>query len=120
MGEVMEFPNTLTEFLEQYGFYDELEVYTNGSLLIPAFRAEQAYNHYCAQRLEDLRRDCAQLEQLCRDMYESLDNYSANVEAFIDQPVKRMSKECAEVTHSDVLDYYRRMDALGLLEGGEK
>ena len=84
---------------------------------------EESYRKMWLMEVKHGHEQCSriiELEQLCRDMYKSLDNYSANIEAFIDQPVKRMSKECAEATHSDVLDYSKRMDALGLLEGGDK
>lgn len=41
MGDCMEFPNTIKEFINQYSFKDEKEIYTNGSELIPVFRVMQ-------------------------------------------------------------------------------
>lgn len=46
MGDCMEFPNTIKEFINQYSFKDEKEIYTNGSELIPVFRVMQAIEHY--------------------------------------------------------------------------
>lgn len=45
-GEMMQFPNNMKQFLDQYSFLDRERIYTNGSLLIPTFRAEQALEHY--------------------------------------------------------------------------
>ena len=45
MCEKMEFPETFDEFAEQYGFKDEKQIYTNGTELIPVFRAKQWIEH---------------------------------------------------------------------------
>ena len=45
-GEKMNFPISPYEFLLDYSIKDEKEVYTNGALLIPTFRAKQAFEHY--------------------------------------------------------------------------
>jgi hypothetical protein len=42
----MMFPNSWGEFVEDYSFKDEEEVYTNGTILIPVFRVEQMIEHY--------------------------------------------------------------------------
>ena len=42
----MKFPDTIEEFLEQYGFIDKERIYTNGSELIPVFRVKQAFEYY--------------------------------------------------------------------------
>lgn len=46
MADVMEFPKTMQEFVESYSFIDIDEVYTNGCMLVPTFRVEQAIEHY--------------------------------------------------------------------------
>lgn len=46
MADVMEFPRTMQEFVESYSFIDIDEVYTNGCMLVPTFRVEQAIEHY--------------------------------------------------------------------------
>lgn len=43
MGEMMTFPETIQEFLEQYKIVDTEQVYTNGVELIPIFRVLQWY-----------------------------------------------------------------------------
>ena len=45
-GEMMQFPNNMKQFLDKYSFLDRERIYTNGSLLIPTFRAEQALEYY--------------------------------------------------------------------------
>lgn len=49
MGEMMSFPETFKEFIDEYSFKDKEEIYTNGSDLIPVFRVEQAWNYYTNQ-----------------------------------------------------------------------
>ena len=39
--EVMIFPKTLDEFIKEYSFIDNKEIYTNGSELIQVFRIKQ-------------------------------------------------------------------------------
>lgn len=46
MADRMEFPKTMQEFVESYSFIDIDEVYTNGCMLLPTFRVEQAIEHY--------------------------------------------------------------------------
>ncbi|OUQ69591.1 hypothetical protein B5E53_02295 [Eubacterium sp. An11] len=46
MGDMMSFPETPEEFLEQYSFVDKKEEYTNGAELIPVFRIKQMFEHY--------------------------------------------------------------------------
>ena len=45
MAQMMTFPKTFDEFVEEYGFVDEKEVYTNGSELIQVFRVKQWLEH---------------------------------------------------------------------------
>lgn len=45
MGDVMIFPETAEEFMEQYKIIDSEQVYTNGSELIPIFRMKQWLEH---------------------------------------------------------------------------
>lgn len=46
MGDVMNFPERIEDFIEQYSFRDDEGTYTNGSKLIPVFRVKQAIEHY--------------------------------------------------------------------------
>ena len=41
MGEVMTFPKTVDEFMEEYKIIDSEEVYTNGAELVPILRMKQ-------------------------------------------------------------------------------
>ena len=53
IGEMMDFTKTWEEFVEYYGFRDKEQVYTNGSVLIPAFRVEQWLEHIKNRRAAD-------------------------------------------------------------------
>lgn len=41
MGEIMQFPETVEEFMQQYKITDSKQIYTNGTELVPIFRMEQ-------------------------------------------------------------------------------
>ena len=41
MADMMAFPRTLDEFMEQYKIVDTEQVYTNGTDLVPIFRIKQ-------------------------------------------------------------------------------
>ena len=45
MCDVMMFPDTAEEFIEQYKIVDTDQVYTNGAELIPIFRMKQWLEH---------------------------------------------------------------------------
>ena len=51
MTVCMEFPKTIIEFLHDYSFKDEEEIYTNGSELIQVFRVIQALEYYAPKLL---------------------------------------------------------------------
>ena len=45
-GEMMNFPDTAEEFMEQYKIVDSEEVYTNGAELVPIFRMKQWFEQH--------------------------------------------------------------------------
>ena len=45
MCDVMSFPATVDEFMEQYKIVDREEVYTNGAEMVPIFRMKQWFEH---------------------------------------------------------------------------
>lgn len=48
MDEMMQFPNTVEEFMEKYKIVDKEQVYTNGAELVPMFRMKQWFiSHPC-------------------------------------------------------------------------
>lgn len=51
MADMMSFPKTIKEFIDDYSFFDEEQIYTNGSQLIPVFRIYQALEHYAPELL---------------------------------------------------------------------
>ena len=54
MAECMTFPEYISDFLNEYGFNDSEQVYTNGSELIQVFRVLQALEHYAPELVENL------------------------------------------------------------------
>ena len=53
MCDAMNFPKTIKEFIQEYQFTDEEQIYTNGSKLIQVFRIMQALEHYAPELLEE-------------------------------------------------------------------
>lgn len=49
-GEVMTFPDSVEEFMEQYKIVDSEQVYTNGAELVPIFRMRQWFDHLDGSR----------------------------------------------------------------------
>lgn len=49
MADMMTFPDTVEEFMEEYKLVDTEQVYTNGTELIPIFRMKQWFEHEKAQ-----------------------------------------------------------------------
>ena len=45
MGDMMTFPETVEEFMEQYKITDTEHVYTNGVEMVPIFRMKQWFDH---------------------------------------------------------------------------
>ena len=45
MADMMTFPNTVEEFMEQYKITDIEQIYTNGAELVPIFRMKQWFDH---------------------------------------------------------------------------
>lgn len=48
MDDMMQFPKTVEEFMEQYKIVDAEQIYTNGAELVPIFRMKQWFiSHPC-------------------------------------------------------------------------
>lgn len=45
MADMMAFPDTVEEFMEQYKIVDTQCAYTNGTELVPIFRMKQWFEH---------------------------------------------------------------------------
>ena len=45
MDDMMTFPETVEEFMEQYKITDTEKIYTNGTDLVPIFRMKQWFEH---------------------------------------------------------------------------
>lgn len=61
MGEMMQFPKTVEEFMQQYKLTDTQQVYTNGTELVPISRMKQWFEAHkqrwipCSERMPDLK-----------------------------------------------------------------
>lgn len=44
-GDIMEFPETVEEFMEEYKMVDKHEIYSNGTEYVPIFRMKQWFEH---------------------------------------------------------------------------
>lgn len=61
MGEIMQFPETVEEFMQQYKITDTQQVYTNGTELVPIYRMKQWLEAHkqrwipCSERMPDLK-----------------------------------------------------------------
>lgn len=59
MGEIMQFPENVEEFMQQYKITDTQQVYTNGTELVPIFRMKQWFEAHkrrwipCSERLPE-------------------------------------------------------------------
>ena len=63
MADMMTFPNTVEEFMEQYKIVDTEKIYTNGADLVPIFRMMQWLEHVSA--MDTISRRAA-IDALCR------------------------------------------------------
>ncbi len=53
MADIMDFPKTINEVIDNYSFFDKEQIYTNGGRLIPVFRIYQALEHYGPELLDN-------------------------------------------------------------------
>lgn len=51
MGDMMTFPASVEEFMEQYKMTDTEHVYSNGTEYVPIYRMKQWFEHCCNQQL---------------------------------------------------------------------
>ena len=65
MTDMMTFPDTVEEFMEQYKITDTERIYTNGAELVPIFRMRQWFDHKpethwipCSERLPEEGQKC--------------------------------------------------------------
>ena len=67
MGEIMQFPETVEEFMQQYKITDTQQVYTNGTELVPISRMKQWFEAHnqrwipCSERLPEICTDASYL-----------------------------------------------------------
>lgn len=67
MGEIMQFPETVEGFMQQYKITDTQQVYTNGAELVPIFRMQQWFEAHkqrwipCSERLPEVCKDTSYL-----------------------------------------------------------
>ena len=107
MSEEMKFPDTLDEFIKQYSFIDEEQIYTNGSELIQTFRIKQWEEHK-KQEIQSLKK---QLEEFRLDIingepYIKLKTVTNQQKEFIEYMNKTIEElECDDVGDEEMKGY---------------
>lgn len=57
MGDMMTFPATVEEFMEQYKMTDYEKVYSNGTEFVPIYRMRQWFDHVNQHGCSTVRMD---------------------------------------------------------------
>ena len=65
MDDMMTFPATVEEFMEQYKIVDTEKIYTNGADLVPTFRMMQWFEHVSAMDTISRKQAIDALDDLC-------------------------------------------------------
>ena len=74
-GDVMQFPKTVEEFMEEYKVVDTEHVYTNGTELVPIFRMEQWFEYIGAEPVKHgklMRTEAYPHKLYCGECYNTL------------------------------------------------
>ena len=85
MSDMMTFPATVEEFMEQYKIVDDEKVYTNGADLVPIFRMMQWFEHVSAtdtisrQAAVDIAKDLIITINGYEQHNQAVNNYSAKI-----------------------------------------
>lgn len=83
MSDMMAFPDTVEEFMENYKIVDTDEVYTNGAELVPIFRMKQWFEHLPSAQPEPLVKES-------RTLVKDLVKDTISRQAAIDELEKRL------------------------------
>ena len=86
MSEEMKFPDALDEFIKQYSFIDEEQIYTNGSELIQTFRIKQWEEHK-KQENQELKNSINALQKELNE-----ENFQCSKYAIENQELKKQLK----------------------------
>ena len=80
MADMMTFPPTFEEFIDEYSFKDKEEIYTNGDELIPSYRVMQAWDHY-TRNIKDINQNLNNIY----DCMKMIENNLYDIEEEIDE-----------------------------------
>lgn len=58
MGDMMTFPASVEEFMEQYKMTDTEHVYSNGTEYVPIYRMKQWFEHLESDSVSDYFHNC--------------------------------------------------------------
>lgn len=53
MGDMMKFPATVEEFMEEHKMVDTEQIYSNGTEFVPIFRMKQWFEHEAAKKKDE-------------------------------------------------------------------
>ena len=112
MSDMMTFPATVEEFMEQYKIVDDEKVYTNGADLVPIFRMMQWFEHVSA--MDTISRQAAIMDA---ESWAAVDEYEKHlqknvVEWLKEFPPAELGTNMAEVGTRAVRGYPIDADAL--------
>lgn len=130
MADMMTFPSTVEEFMENYKITDTEQIYTNGAELVPIFRMKQWFEHLPSaqpdRRYDEWCNTCKEYDQekhCCprwnRVIRTTLQD-AQRTGRWIDGKVKHIKngelrnvRECSECGSSYfVYDYYNSVDEI--------
>ena len=110
MSDMMAFPDTVEEFMENYKIVDTDEVYTNGAELVPIFRMKQWFEHLPSAQPEPLDEWCTD----CKE-YDHERHCCPRWNRVIRQTLKDMKEEQPEIIRCKDCKYSDTDNTLGVM-----
>ena len=121
MADMMTFPNTVEEFMEQYKIVDTEKIYTNGAELVPIFRMMQWFERVSATDTISRQAAIDAVMQYCPDDDGSCSKADRDIRELLDdienlpsaQPDDRLAK-IADILEGTI-DHFDLEDAMDVL-----
>ena len=121
MADMMTFPNTVEEFMEQYKIVDTEKIYTNGAELVPIFRMMQWFERVSATDTISRQAAIDAVMQYCPDDDGSCSKADRDIRELLDdienlpsaQPDDRIAK-IADILEGTI-DHFDLEDAMDVL-----
>ena len=108
MNDMMTFPDTVEEFMEQYKVVDTDHVYTNGTEFVPIFRMKQWFEHIQAQPEIIRCKDCKHFNRDDVEEYTPYGFYNTYFHAFCDKHWDKEQEEYIDIKLDDYCSFAER------------